>query len=717
MANNVVNKKDGLVKFTSITDAQYTGGFDGSIIYIESTKTIYEYKSDYNQTPNNTSIISTVDGGNSRWVGISGQYGIYGSGNKPMLIVLTDSDFPLPDRTYRISDAYGQTYLIQLTLDVPTYIIFPNNIDASGNDFSLYYVSSTHDVYLSDYEHEWSGYLSDNNTIRTFVATNSTVSGSRWNEKEIYWVDNNAIHSLSKYWFNTEPNSTFKPHIFLGGSEGRHLIVSSTQGLEDYTNMYIFRNSTPYTMTLPTAASNYGRVLRLYRDGDGLITIARSDTDTFGSSDLTSLTLNNKQYIELVAANNNQWLITSQSTLSKEQAYLLSSGDYTPSRYIDTIICSNSTQSTISPNVTTVNVGKIYTIKRIGSGNVVINPHLSQTIDGNLTYTLTKVNDSITIQSNGTNWDIIGEYSKDINLDNTTFSNQSGIIKKNGIPFIHDFNYGNNGVVTTDGKNLFIGESIANNTMGENATSSIHASKNIAIGYNNLNLINNGYNNISIGVDNIINNIDSNTNITIGNSCLKNSTIGNGNIAIGMTTLSNCNSNYNVAIGGNCLTNLSGSTGFNGYNVAIGRDTLKYLEDGGDNVAVGYGAGMYHGVGNSSSNYHKLSYASVYIGDYCRSFEEDSNYEIVIGAYTIGHGSRTTTIGNNDGINNNTDTYLTGNLHNTGSVQIGDDLTSPSADNVGAIRYRETSNNSYVEMVMKTGTDTYTWEIIKSNSW
>lgn len=410
MANNVVNKNDGLVKKRTVGDAQNTGGFDGAIIYVEANKTIYEYKASSVEIVNGTTILNTVDGGSSRWIGISGQFGIYGSGVKPMLIVLTDSDFPSSDYTFRIPEAYGQTYVVQLTINMPTYIVFPYNIDARGNDFSLYYISSTHDIYLLDYEEEWGDDLLSNNTIRTFIATNSTIAGSRWNEREVYWVQSNAIRTLSKYWFNTEPNSTtFKPHVFIGGSESRQLTVSAVQGLEDYTNTYVFRNTTPYTMTLPTATSNYGRVLRFYRDGTGLITIQRSGSDTFGR-DLTSITLNDKQYVEMIAANNNQWLITAQSNLSGQQVHLLTSGNYAPTRYIDTIICTNTTTSTISPNAIDMGVGKMYTIKRRGTGDVIIDPNLSQTIDGKLTHTLTKINDAITIQSDGTNFNIIGKY-------------------------------------------------------------------------------------------------------------------------------------------------------------------------------------------------------------------------------------------------------------------------------------------------------------------
>jgi hypothetical protein len=52
-----------------------------------------------------------------------------------------------------------------------------------------------------------------------------------------------------------------------------------------------------------------------------------------------------------------------------------------------------------------------------------------------------------------------------------------------------------------------------------------------------------------------------------------------------------------------------------------------------------------------------------------------------------------------------------------GSVKVGNDTASASAANAGAIRYRADANSSYVEMCMQTGASTYTWVVIKQNTW
>jgi hypothetical protein len=50
-------------------------------------------------------------------------------------------------------------------------------------------------------------------------------------------------------------------------------------------------------------------------------------------------------------------------------------------------------------------------------------------------------------------------------------------------------------------------------------------------------------------------------------------------------------------------------------------------------------------------------------------------------------------------------------------IKIGNDTTAAGESTVGTLRYRATTNNSYLEMVMQTGTSTYEWVVIKENTW
>jgi len=56
-------------------------------------------------------------------------------------------------------------------------------------------------------------------------------------------------------------------------------------------------------------------------------------------------------------------------------------------------------------------------------------------------------------------------------------------------------------------------------------------------------------------------------------------------------------------------------------------------------------------------------------------------------------------------------------LQVNGAVQVADDTDTASASKVGALRYRTSGNNSYVDMCMQTGASTYAWINIVQNSW
>lgn len=52
-----------------------------------------------------------------------------------------------------------------------------------------------------------------------------------------------------------------------------------------------------------------------------------------------------------------------------------------------------------------------------------------------------------------------------------------------------------------------------------------------------------------------------------------------------------------------------------------------------------------------------------------------------------------------------------------GSVQVGDSVISETSENAGAIRYVSSANRSAQEMLMQTGASTYSWVVIKENTW
>lgn len=51
-----------------------------------------------------------------------------------------------------------------------------------------------------------------------------------------------------------------------------------------------------------------------------------------------------------------------------------------------------------------------------------------------------------------------------------------------------------------------------------------------------------------------------------------------------------------------------------------------------------------------------------------------------------------------------------------GGIQVGADPGAPHDQKAGTFRYRETGGASYLDLVMKTGTDTYGWVNIKTTT-
>jgi len=60
---------------------------------------------------------------------------------------------------------------------------------------------------------------------------------------------------------------------------------------------------------------------------------------------------------------------------------------------------------------------------------------------------------------------------------------------------------------------------------------------------------------------------------------------------------------------------------------------------------------------------------------------------------------------------------VTGTIISSSSIKISYDSSTASSSNVGSLRYRSDSNNSYCEMCMQVGTSTYEWVEIKKNTW
>lgn len=203
--------------------------------------------------------------------------------------------------------------------------------------------------------------------------------------------------------------------------------------------------------------------------------------------------------------------------------------------------------------------------------------------------------DTALIRANGTGK---GVKASGITLDDndnfvfpqTTFANPKGVIYQRisttNFPFIHGFNYGPNGTLTTTGYNTFIGLNAGNFTMGATSVTpgADEASINTGIGYAALNANVLGHHNTAIGAYSMITNTNGYGNTAIGTSSLYFNTTGHSNAAIGFKALLKNTTGYNnSAVGISAMQECLG-----GYaNAAFGQAALYGLTSGYANTAMG----------------------------------------------------------------------------------------------------------------------------------
>ena len=144
-------------------------------------------------------------------------------------------------------------------------------------------------------------------------------------------------------------------------------------------------------------------------------------------------------------------------------------------------------------------------------------------------------------------------------------------------------------------------------------------------------------------------NLISDENVGIGYRALQNNN-GSWNIGIGEDSLINNNGEYNIGIGVFALQN---SIAFGDNNIALGPESLRYLQGGAGNIAIGGNAGEFIS-GGVTQNLESTN--SIYLGPGTKPSADGNDNEIVMGYQTTGNGSNTTTIGNSSNLR----TYLAG---------------------------------------------------------
>lgn len=176
------------------------------------------------------------------------------------------------------------------------------------------------------------------------------------------------------------------------------------------------------------------------------------------------------------------------------------------------------------------------------------------------------------------------EITGNFKMPDTTYADQSGIIYKNGTQFIHNFNYGDNGTVTTVGQNTFFGKNAGNFTMGSTATVSYHSSSNTGIGRSTLNSNTIGYANSTVGYATLASNTAGYNNSAIGSYALYSNTTGNNNLALGPNA-------------GRYITNGSTPNTTGDFNIFLGASTKAFADNDQNEIVIGYNA---TGIGSNS---------------------------------------------------------------------------------------------------------------------
>jgi len=235
------------------------------------------------------------------------------------------------------------------------------------------------------------------------------------------------------------------------------------------------------------------------------------------------------------------------------------------------------------------------------------------------------------------------EITKNVELGNSSGSTPNGVIYKGGIPFISDFNYGNNGTVTTLGGNTIIGVEAGNLTMGSGSTISNHASFNTAIGFKSFRFNTDGYYSTAIGYNTLGTNTTGYQNTAIGYKSLFGNTTGYNNTGCGVFTLGNNTTGYhNTAVGYFSLGN--NTVGY--YNVGVGVGSLDNNDSGYQNTSIGKSSMFFNSIGhdNVANGYQTLGNNTT--GSFNTAIGVHSLFDLNI---TVNSNGNNTSIGYNTG--------------------------------------------------------------------
>jgi len=188
-----------------------------------------------------------------------------------------------------------------------------------------------------------------------------------------------------------------------------------------------------------------------------------------------------------------------------------------------------------------------------------------------------------------------------------TTTSDTGIWYRGGVRWLHSFSHPTGGGAVPNGRNIFLGESAGNFTVGSTATVAGDGSYNIGIGYGSL------------------------LNLTLGNSNVMGGYAAGENVTTGYS---------NSGWGHNALRAVT--TSFS--NTGVGTDALYGIATGsGANTGVGVRSGRYLADGVTLNT---TGSQGLFLGALTKALADGSTNEIVIGYGAVGLGSNTAIVGN-----------------------------------------------------------------------
>jgi hypothetical protein len=216
----------------------------------------------------------------------------------------------------------------------------------------------------------------------------------------IAWV-NHSVRGKTLYYSN---GSAWK--IVRGAQPLYERAISALATVQDYDDVIVCGGTT-YTVTLPAASGNSGRVLYIKRNSSGTITIDGNASETIDGA--TTLLLSTSLASAVLICDGSNWFSFGGSGSGSSLIIQSIAAAGAIAAATNLALCSGTTYTVTLPAAATVGAGWQLYVKRTSSGNITIDADASETIDGSLTYVLRQTLEGVKLVSDGSNWSAVAE--------------------------------------------------------------------------------------------------------------------------------------------------------------------------------------------------------------------------------------------------------------------------------------------------------------------